>query len=137
MEIWTWFNQRNAIWIHTHEPVITLYNSIPDTLGIGVRHEAESMMEKWNVIQNILDAQDTIVLLYSGIHFTTIIRDANNRPTRRQRTEETYRAGPPTQRERPAKVKTTKRKRKRDDEATQANAPSRCSLYNPERAPGL
>ena len=46
MEIWAWFNQRND----THEPVITLYNSIPDTLGIGVRHEAESMMEKWNVI---------------------------------------------------------------------------------------
>ena len=130
------FDQRNAIWIHTHEPVITLYYLIPDTLGIGVRHEAESMMEKWNVIQNILDAQDTIVLLYSGIHFTTIIRDANNRPTRRQRIEETYRTDPSTQRERPAKVKTTKRKRKRDDEA-QANAPSRCSLYNPERAPGL
>mgnify|MGYP006945502636 CR=1 FL=1 len=119
MEIWTWFNLRNTIWIHTHEPVITLYNSIPDTLGIGVRHEVASMMEKWNVIQNILDdAQDTIVLLYSGIHFTTIIRDANNRPTRRQRTEGTHRADPPTKRERPAKVKTTKRKRKRDDEAT-------------------
>ena len=91
-------------------------------------------MEKWNIIQNLLDKQDTIVLLYSGIHFTTIIRDANNRPIRRQRTEETYRADPPTQRERPEKVK---QKRKRDDEATQANAPSRCSLYNPERAPGL
>ena len=95
--------------------MITLYNSIPDTLGIGVRHAAESVMEKWNVIQNTLEEQDTIVLLYSGIHFTTIIRDANNRPTRRQRTEETYRADPPTQRERPAKVK---RKRKREDEAT-------------------
>mgnify|MGYP003328865776 CR=1 FL=1 len=58
MEIWTWFNQRNAIWIHTHEPVITLYNSTPDTLGIGVRHEAESM-EKWNVIQNIYSTHKT------------------------------------------------------------------------------
>ena len=115
MEIWTWFNQRNAIWIHTHEPVITLYNSILDIVGIGVRREAESMMEKWNVIQNILDAQDTIVLLYSGTHFKTIIRDANNRPTRRQRIEETYRADPPTQRERPAKVK---RIRNVEDEAT-------------------
>ena len=115
MEILTWFNQRNAIWIHTHEPVMTLYNSIPDTLGIGVRHEAESIMEKWNVIQNTLEEQDTTVLLYSGIHFTTIIRDSNNRPTRRQRIEETYRADPPTQRGRPAKVK---RKCKREDEAT-------------------
>ena len=58
------------------------------------------------------------MLLYSGIHFTTIIRDVNNRPTRRQRTEERYRTDPPTQQERPTKVKTTKRKRKRDDKAT-------------------
>ena len=75
------------------------------------------MMEKWNVIQNTLQEQDTIVLLYSGVHFTTVIRDVDNRPTRRQRTEGTHRADPPTKRERPAKVKTTKRKRKRDDEA--------------------
>ena len=95
--------------------MITLYNSIPDTLGIGVRHEADLMMEKWNVIQDTLHEQDTIVLLYSGIHFTTIIRDTNDRPTRRQRIEETYRADPPTQRERPANVK---RKRNREDEAT-------------------
>ena len=92
MEICTWFNQRNAIWTHTHEPVITLYKSIPTTVGIVVWHELESMMEKWNVIQNLLEKQDTIVQLYSGIHVTTIIRDANNRPTRRQRTEETHRA---------------------------------------------
>ena len=55
--------------------MITLYNSIPDTLGIGIRHVAESMKEKWNVIQNVLDNQDIVALLYSAIHFTTIIRD--------------------------------------------------------------
>ena len=58
-------------------------NLIQLALGMSVRNEAESMMEKWNVVQNLLEKQDTIVPLYRGIHFMAIIRDANNCPTRR------------------------------------------------------
>ena len=97
MELWTWYQQRNTIWIHTHEQVITTY--------------------KANIVSaEIITNPDTIVLLYSGNHYTTTIReDANDRPTSRKRTKEVCQEAPPTRRDRPAKIKTRRRKRKSEE----------------------
>ena len=67
--------------------------------------------------------RDTAVLLYSGNHYiAVIIEDIHDRPMRRLRTTEPQQEDPPTQRERPAKVRRPKRKREDDNEASLASA---------------
>ena len=98
MEMWTWHNQRSAIWIHTHENVITTYKASISTVTIRRQQTAETMMEKWNIIKETNEIV-TAVLLYSGNHYTpVIIEELHDRPTRRLRTTEPKQSDPPTQR---------------------------------------
>ena len=117
MELWTWYQQRNTIWIHTHEQVITTYKANRNSVTAGRRYNAETLTEKWHIVSaEIITNPDSIVILYSENHYTTIIReDTNDRPTSRKRTTEVYQEEPPTRRERPAKIKTRKRKRKSEE----------------------
>ena len=91
---------------------------------IGRQQTAETMMEKWDIIREVLTNQrDTAVLLYSDNHYTAvIIEDTQDRPMRRLRTTEPQQEDPPTQRVRPAKVRRRKRKREDDNEASLASA---------------
>ena len=123
MEIWTWHNQRNAIWIHTHEDKITLYEPNRSAITIGQQQTAKTMIEKWNIIKEKLEQQrDTAILLYSGNHYTAIlIEDTENNPEKRLRMMTPPKEDPPTQRERPAKVRRRKRKREDNNEASLAS----------------
>ena len=82
------------------------------------------MLEKWNIIKGKLEQQrDTAILLYSGNHYPTIlIEDTENNPEKRLRMTTPPKEDPPTQRERPAKVRKRKRKREDDNEASLASA---------------
>ena len=113
-----------AIWIHTHEDKITTNTSSRSAATGGRQQTAETMMEKWNMIREILTHQrDTVMLLYSGNHYTAvIIEDTQDRSEKRLGMTEPQQEDPPTQRERPAKVRRRKRKRKDNNEASLASA---------------
>ena len=87
MEIWTWHSQRSAIRIHTHANMITTYKASRSTVTIGRQQTVETIMEKWNIIREVLTHQcDTAC---SGNHYTAvIIEDKHDRPMRRLRTTE-------------------------------------------------
>ena len=88
------------------------------------------MMEKWNIIREILTHQrDTAILLYSGNHYTAVvIEDTQDRPEKRLRMTKPQQEDPPTQRERPAKVRRRKRKREDDNEAGLASATAKIKI---------
>ena len=72
--MWTWSNQRNAIWIHTHEDKITTYTPNGSTITIGQQQTAKTMIDKWNILREKLEHQrDTAILLYSGNHYTAVL----------------------------------------------------------------
>ena len=110
-------NKKNTIWIHTHEQVFTTYKANRTSITVGRRQIAETLTEKRHIVSTeIITNPDTTVLLYSGNHYTAIIReDTNDRPTSRKRTTEVCQEAPQTRRDRPAKMKTRKRKRKSEE----------------------
>ena len=82
MELWVWHNKCNAIWIHTHESVITTYQHVDNRVTSGTRHAVEQLQEKWNIIEEAGRDCQTIILLYSGNHFTAVLTE--HAPTRRE-----------------------------------------------------
>ena len=117
MELWTWYQQKNTIWIHTHEQVITTYKANRTSVTVGRRQNAETLTEKWHIVSaEIITNPDTIVLLYRVNHYTIVIReDTNDRLASRKRTTEVCQEEPPTRREKSAKIKTKKRKRRSEE----------------------
>ena len=82
------------------------------------------MIEKWNILrEKLVHQRDTAILLYSGNHYTAvIIEDTQDNLTKRLRMTKPQQEDPPTQRERPAKVRRRKRKREDNNEAGLASA---------------
>ena len=82
MELWVWHNKCNAIWIHTHESVITTYQHVDNRVTSGTRHAVEQLQEKWDIIEEAGRDYQTVILLYSGNHFTAVLTE--HAPTRRE-----------------------------------------------------